>query len=598
MNFSTLRLRPYQLEAQEAIVEARKRGFRAQLVSLATGLGKSVVIATLPELLELRSGDVTLVVAHRDELIQQLVEKMTAQNPGAKVGVEKAEESAPGDSTIVVATVQTLTGPRLTRFATKFGRRIALFVIDEAHHAAAPTYRAILDKILLKRPDALVIGFTATPHRGDGVRLSEIFPDMVYSMDARLAIGAGYLVPVRSYAIATETNLDEVSSRGGDFVLGQLADAVDTDERNRKVVEAYLNLTPGKKTLVFTASVEHARNVAQLFVESGVRAAFASGETPQAEREKIVAGFRGSGIDVLVNCGLYLEGFDVPSIQVIVNARPTKSTTLYTQVTGRGLRPLDEYAYILSQLPSADARRQVIAMSEKPYAIIVDIVDQARRHQLVTLPTLWGLPAQIDAQGRPISEVAERYEEVVRRAPRLAARVRTAEAIETALIELDESAKPKANHVATWQQITPEHWRLERAPQRVARDRKGRPVPHFEEQFTRLIAMAKSIAPHEDAEGFALRLLDVDRRAVTQEAAQIDVTRRGDAYVATLRNGRLPARDIGTAPTLAEAIAAAQTRLQNGDLPQAAARHTNGRRKNGGVRRFRGRRKRTTPPAA
>ena len=239
MNFSTLRLRPYQLEAQQAIVEARTRGFRAQLVSLATGLGKSVVIATLPDLLELRPGDVTLVVAHRDELIQQLVEKMTAQNPDAKVGVEKAEESAPDDSTIVVATVQTLTGPRLNRFVTKFGRRLALFVIDEAHHAAAPTYRAILDKILLKRPDALVIGFTATPHRGDGVRLSEIFPDMVYSMDARQAIGAGYLVPVRSYAIATETNLDEVASRGGDFVIGQLADAVDTDERNRKVVEAY-----------------------------------------------------------------------------------------------------------------------------------------------------------------------------------------------------------------------------------------------------------------------------------------------------------------------------------------------------------------------
>ena len=96
MNFSTLRLRPYQLEAQQAIVEARTRGFRAQLVSLATGLGKSVVIATLPDLLELRPGDVTLVVAHRDELIEQLVEKMTAQNPDAKVGVEKAERKRGG----------------------------------------------------------------------------------------------------------------------------------------------------------------------------------------------------------------------------------------------------------------------------------------------------------------------------------------------------------------------------------------------------------------------------------------------------------------------------------------------------------------------
>jgi superfamily II DNA or RNA helicase len=225
LNFSTLQLRPYQIEAQRAIVEARKRGLRAQLVSLATGLGKTVIIATLPELLELRPTDVTLVVAHRDELIQQLVEKMKAQNPDAVVGIEKADEVASDDCNIVVATVQTLTGARLNRFATKFGRRVAVLVIDEAHHAAAPTYRAILEKITSKRPDALVIGFTATPHRGDGLQLAEIFPDIVYSMDARAGIDAGYLVPVRSYAVTTETDLDAVASRAGDFVLGQLANA-------------------------------------------------------------------------------------------------------------------------------------------------------------------------------------------------------------------------------------------------------------------------------------------------------------------------------------------------------------------------------------
>jgi ATP-dependent helicase IRC3 len=591
LNFSTLRLRPYQLAAQKAIVEERKRGFRVQLVSLATGLGKSVVIATLPELLELRPSDVTLVVAHRDELIQQLVEKMKAQNPDAVVGVEKADDYASDECTIIVATVQTLTGPRLSRFVTKFGRRIALFVIDEAHHAAAPTYRAILDKILMKRPDATVIGFTATPQRGDGARLVDIFPDIVYSMDARAGIEAGYLVPVRSYAVATETNLDEVSSRGGDFVLGQLADAVDTEERNKRVVDAYAQLTPGMKTLVFTASVEHARHVAKLFKDAGVKAAFASGDTPQAEREAIVDGFRGHKVDVLVNCGLYLEGFDVPSIAVIINARPTKSTTLYTQVTGRGLRPLDEYAYMLSELPTPEARRSMIAMSAKPYAIIIDIVDLARRHQLVTLPVLWGLPAQIDAQGRPISDVARQYEELFERSPREAARVRTAEQVETALIELDEAAKPKSNAAAAWQQVGPEHWRLERPPQRVARDRKGRVVPHFAEQFERLISMARKIAPHEDAAAFALRLLNVDRRSVREESMQVDVTKRGESWAATWRNGKGPVRDIGLAGSLAEAIAQAQTRIHNGDLPAVARPH----QKRGTPRRFRGRRKR---PAA
>jgi len=593
LNFSTLRLRPYQLAAQQAIVDERKRGFRAQLVSLATGLGKSVVIATLPDLLELRQNDVTLIVAHRDELIQQLVEKMKAQNPDRIVGIEKADDYAAEDCSIVVATVQTLTGPRLNRFVTKFGRRIALFVIDEAHHAAAPTYRAILDKILLKRPDAMVIGFTATPQRGDGARLVDIFPDIVYSMDARASIEAGYLVPVRSYAVATETNLDEVASRGGDFVLGQLAEAVDTDERNRRVVEAYQELTPGKKTLVFTASVEHARNVAKLFKDAGIKAAFASGDTPEREREAIVAGFRGTKIDVLVNCGLYLEGFDVPSIEVIINARPTKSATLYTQVTGRGLRPLDEDAFLLSQLPTADARRDAIAMSRKPYATIVDIVDQARRHQLITLPYLWGMPAQVDVQGRPVSDVANDYEELYRRSPRDAARVRTAEQIDTKLIELKEAAKPSGERVAAWQQVGPDQWRLDRPPHRVARDRRGRIVPRFEEQFEKLIQTAKKLAPHEDAAAFALRVLNVDRRSIHEESLQIDVVLRGDVWVTSLKNGKGPAREVGSSATLAEAIGAAQARLVSGEPPP---QRLDKRRNN--QRRWRNRRRRQPAAAA
>ena len=596
MNFSTLRLRPYQIAAQQAIVEARKRGFRAQLVSLATGLGKSVVIATLPDLLELRPTDVTLVVAHRDELVQQLVEKMKAQNPGAMVGVEKADDVATDDCNIVVATVQTLTGPRLQRFVTKFGRRIALFVIDEAHHAAAPTYRAILDKILAKRPDALVIGFTATPFRGDGARLSEIFPDTVYEMDARVAIDEGYLVPVRSYAVNTETDLDAVASRAGDFVLGQLADAVDNDERNAAVLDAYRTLVPGMKTLIFTASVAHARNVAQLFKDAGIAAAFASGETPAAERDAIVAGFRGTTIDVLVNCGLYLEGFDVPSIEAIVNARPTKSTTLYTQVTGRGLRPLDEDAFVVSSFPTGEVRRTWLSRSRKPYAVIVDIVDQARKHQLVTLPTLWGLPAQIDAQGRPISQLAEQYEELFRKAPREAARARTAEAIENALLDLSE-AKPKPL-VAAWQMVTPEHWRLERAPERTGRDRQGRPIPHFAKRFESFVATAKKVAPNENAESFAIRMLNADKRSIAIETQAVDVVRRGDVWVASFKNGRRPAREIGTAPSLPDAIAVATARLEAGDAarpahPKAAAL------KRGTPRRGRGgRRKRTVVAAA
>jgi len=129
--------------------------------------------------------------------------------------------------------VQTLSEKRLEAFVQRFHRRISLFIIDEAHHAAAPSYRAIVDAILAQRPEAMVLGFTATPNRGDGVRLVDVFEKIVYSMDARKAIDAGYLVPVKSYAVATTTNLDDIASRGGDFVIGQLAAAVNTVDRKR-----------------------------------------------------------------------------------------------------------------------------------------------------------------------------------------------------------------------------------------------------------------------------------------------------------------------------------------------------------------------------
>src|SRR6202790_2490893 len=236
------------------------------------------------------------------------------------------------------------------------------------------------------------------------------------------------------------------------------------------------------KGLVFTASVEHARDVAEEFVARGVNAEWASGETPREERERIVREFRGEGIDVLVNCGLYLEGFDVPSVQVILNARPTKSTTLYTQITGRALRPLDEIATPLSNTNSGLERRELIEKSPKPAAIVIDLVDQAQRHQLITVPSLYGLPPHIDAQGQMTAQVADKFEELLRRDPKRAAKVRTAEEIETALLEIDGFAAPKEIK-PTWAPLDPDHWRMILPPQRIAWDKSGRPIPNFGQQW-------------------------------------------------------------------------------------------------------------------
>jgi superfamily II DNA or RNA helicase len=521
----------------------------------------TVVLATLPKLLSLRPGDITLVVAHRDELIEQTVEKMRVENPDAKIGVEKAERKAPEDSNIIVATVQTLSEKRLESFVARFHRRISLFIIDEAHHAAAPSYRAIVDAILAQRPEAMVLGFTATPNRGDGVRLVDVFEKIVYSMDARKAIDAGYLVPVKSYAVATTTNLDDIASRGGDFVIGQLAAAVNTVDRNARIVAAYKQHTPGMKALVFTASVEHARDVAEEFVAKGVNAEWASGETPKDEREKIVRDFRNGDLDVLVNCGLYLEGFDVPSVQVILNARPTKSTTLYTQITGRALRPVDEIANLLSSTESALMRRELVEKSTKPAALIIDFVDQAQRHQLVTLPSLYGLPPQIDAQGRMTAQVAEKFEELLRRDPKRAAKVRSAEEIETALLEIDGFAAPKEIK-PTWAPLDPDHWRMILPPQKIAWDKSGRPIPNFGQQWDQWVTEARRIAPHEDADRFASRMLNVNPKTVKFDSPRIDVEREGEEYLTLYTTDDVPNRVIDRNKSLPGALGNAYERVK------------------------------------
>ena len=203
-------------------------------------------------------------------------------------------------------------------------------------------------------------------------------------------------------------------------MIGQLAQAVNIVDRNKRIVAAYKQHTPGSRRWCSPPRSSTRATSPKSSSHFGVNAEWASGETPRDERERIVREFRGDGIDVLVNCGLYLEGFDVPSVQVILNARPTKSTTLYTQITGRALRPLDEIAVPLSNTNSGLERRELIEKSAKPAAIVIDLVDQAQRHQLVTVPSLYGLPPHIDAQGRMTAQVADKFEELLRRDPKRA----------------------------------------------------------------------------------------------------------------------------------------------------------------------------------
>jgi hypothetical protein len=224
---------------------------------------------------------------------------------------------------------------------------------------------------------------------------------------------------------------------------------------------------------------------------------------------------------------------------------------------------------------------------------------------LVTVPSLYGLPPHIDAQGRMTAQVADKFEELLRRDPKRAAKVRSAEEIETALVEIDAFAGPREIK-PTFQPIDPEsHWRLEMPPQKTAYDRKGRAITDFQRKWDQWVAEARRVAPHEDAERFANRMLDVNPKSVRWERRRIDVKRDGDKFVTLYSTEDLPERVIEVGSSLVGLLGSAYQRVDemlsgyahipaNGVAarPPANGQHGAGEMKNGGGRRRRGRRAR------
>ena len=209
----SLALRPYQRDALTAIEQGHTDGIRRPLVALPTGTGKTVIFS---HLLRRRPGR-ALVLAHRDELIEQAADKLRAVGgTGVEPGIVKAERDE-HDRPLVVASVQTLARPgRLSRLARDF----ATIVVDEAHHAAADSYRRILMNLGAFGPDGpLVVGFTATPERGDKLGLDAVFQHIVYRQDILPMIEQGYLVDLRAVQVRLAANLDRVTVRRACYEL-------------------------------------------------------------------------------------------------------------------------------------------------------------------------------------------------------------------------------------------------------------------------------------------------------------------------------------------------------------------------------------------
>jgi superfamily II DNA or RNA helicase len=322
--------RPYQVAALHAVQSEFAAGHRSTLVVMATGLGKTVLFSELARIAT-SHGKRTLVMAHREELVDQAVSKLAAV--GIRAGVEMGARRSRTEP-VVVASPATLKGARLRAFAAD---AFDYIVVDECHHALAKTWRSVLDHFCT----AHVLGVTATPMRMDGQALGDLFETVAYRYELRDAIRDGWLAPISARRIVVDSiNLSRIATRAGDLAQDELAKVMEQAQAVEGVVIPLLEQARDRRTLVFAASVAHAHAIAHAINKrhENYVAAVAHGAMTDEQRKDMLARFRSGKLQFLVNVMLYTEGFDEPSVSCIAMCRPTKSWGLYMQVVGRGTR--------------------------------------------------------------------------------------------------------------------------------------------------------------------------------------------------------------------------------------------------------------------
>ncbi|HVK83711.1 MAG TPA: DEAD/DEAH box helicase [Kofleriaceae bacterium] len=379
-------LRAYQREAIDAVLAARRSGTRRMVVCLPTGAGKTVIFSHLARLATRQ----VLVLAHREELLAQAVDKLSRALEGTRVvGLERGDARAPGDAKVLVASLRSLHPDRIGSVLA--GRDLGLVIYDECHHAAADDNLRVLRTIGAFEPDwpGTLLGFTATTARGDGKGLDTVFERIVYSRTLPELIDEGFLAPLKGFRIATAADLTRLSSRGADFAEAELAEAVDIQERNALVARSIQELARDRRTIAFCVTVNHARNLSRALNHLGVPAGIVHGEMPASERARALAEFRDGRLHVLANVAVLTEGFDDPGVSCIAMARPTRSEGLYAQCVGRGTR-------------LAEGKRD---------CLILDFVDVSEL-SLCTLPSLFGCPRDLDLRGDDASAAARTWHQL------------------------------------------------------------------------------------------------------------------------------------------------------------------------------------------
>ncbi|KZW02674.1 P-loop containing nucleoside triphosphate hydrolase protein [Exidia glandulosa HHB12029] len=400
-------LRPYQENCIEACLDALDSGCTRIGVSLPTGAGKTTVFLSLLERMKSR-GTKAMVIVNSVELAKQAAAQAERLFPEMTVEIEQGQKHvATANADLTIATYQTLMrGTRIHKFDPAEMKAV---IVDEAHHAAAPSYQRVLGHFdpnmkldIETRPPSPVpiIGFSATFSRHDGLALGKVFDRIVYHRDFLEMIKEQWLCTVRFTTVKVKLDLSNVTLSGvsGDFNPTSLAHVVNTETINHLVLQAWIDRASARKsTLIFCVNLAHVRDLTEVFRQAGIDARYLHSGTPPKERMDLLTAFRAGEFPVLVNCSILTEGADIPNIDCVILARPTRSRNLFAQMIGRGMR-------LSPQTGKEDCH-------------ILDFVDSTTRvNGVMTTPSLFGLTPEEDVEDVPLEELEKRAEETLARA--------------------------------------------------------------------------------------------------------------------------------------------------------------------------------------
>jgi superfamily II DNA or RNA helicase len=336
-------LRDYQLENKLKIYNLWIDN-QSVMLQMPTGTGKTRLFASIVKdihklSIQNKKAYKVLILAHRQELIKQI-----SENIGVRYGIAHGkimsknweEDFYPTQ----VASVQTLTR-RLDKWGDK---KFDFIIIDEAHHALAPTYK----KICKEFPDAKLLGVTATPYRMSKASFRTMFDELIISDSISEFIKKGYLSEYEYYSIKPNSKIQKLVDNinefdiDGDYADKALSNTFDKDKIRANLLQTYYKYANGKKGIIYTINKSHNEHVCKIFVDAGINAKAIDSETKSEDRIKIVRDFKNGNIQILCNVNIFSEGFDCPDVEFIQLARPTKSLAMYLQQVGRGFRIHEE----------------------------------------------------------------------------------------------------------------------------------------------------------------------------------------------------------------------------------------------------------------